>query len=289
MLALGDRMVKPAIGFVVVASLAGCAELEESTNAQQILEPPPAADRLELWLDADVGVGLRPDGEVYYWEDQSGHGRTLGRGAPSLPSITWSPKYPGSNHAGVVFTPDNNLSASYLVNGDVQVGQAFTIAMALAPIAPPPGTPKSDHVPLTGLSAPTVTIAEFHDDDIFHPSSMFRATTGGGGSEPFQALGQPNSWSAAPHIIIAQFNKDHSRFHVDGVPIRQTDGLLGKSPLTGIALSAGGRTYRGYIGLVFVFRGTLQWWEEQALYDYMAARYPAQPAPPPNWPALPPI
>lgn len=267
------------LGVVVGLGLVGCVQLDESSRSQEVIAPPPAMSKLEAWFDADEGVTVRPDGEVYRWDDLSGHDYILGRAAETTPSITWSREYPGSEHRGVQFDPYSNDLGGYLVNGNLVLQPPFSVAMAFAP-----GVPRdrrmSDHVPFTGTTAPTVTIVERKEPGIGYPSypppptivSSMRATSGYQGGYTYI----PGPWSERAHVVLAQFAGIHSRFSVDTPAGIHTATPLAEYPLTGVELSAGGRTFAGQIGAVLIYRDALTLEEEAEVMEYLAARRPPQ-------------
>jgi len=262
-------MRAPAL-FLVFAA---CGSLDhESTVASQLDTEPPYRDQLALWLDGSRGVHLFPNGEVWWWDDQSGHDHLLVRGSPDQPSIV-SAKLPDSDQLALLFEPDGSGNRGYLVNSAVAIRAPMTIAMAFRPL--PTGDDHYD-TPLGGIRIPTVAITKRVEHDSFlHASHDVSVTTGHSSTHDFQYLSVADAWTEANHVVVATLDGDTSRLSVDGSGgLHAPIGSLGYAPLDGIALSHyGDRTFRGYIAEILIYGDALDPFTEAEVVAYLAHRY----------------
>jgi hypothetical protein len=254
--------------------LAACGSLELDTISSEVGSPP--ADHLALWLDASRGVGLYPDGEVYRWDDQSGHGHVLGRGSPDSPSIRVA-KFPGTGQLGLLFQPDDSGHRGYLVNSAFALEPPMTIAMVFHPLPTP-----QEHwdTPLGGLRAPTIALTKRVEWSPIPQTTDLAATTGYQSS--FQYISARDGWGfGTTNIAVARFAGPDSSIVVDNdctspplVPCGSGQGALGGDALDGIVLSHGGdRTYHGYIAEILIYDTALDRIATAELSQYLHDRY----------------
>jgi hypothetical protein len=253
--------------------LAACGSLDTSIVTSELGGPP--MDHLQLWLDASHGVTTMPNGEVYRWDDRSGHGWILGRGSPDSPSIRVA-KFPHSDQLGLLFEPDGSGDRGYLVNGDFALRQPMTIAMVYHPLPTP-----QQHwdTPFGGLHPPTITLTKRVEWLPIPQTSDLAATTSSPG---FDYISARKGWgTGTTNIALARFDGEHSGLSVDNgcipepvVSCGSGAGALGNSGLDGIVLSHGGdRTFRGYLAEILIYDTALDLGTAAELHDYLAARY----------------
>jgi hypothetical protein len=215
---------------------------------------PSTLTGLEVWLDGDRDI-ITSAGEVSEWRDQSGKARGLVRGYAASPSIL-KEKFPGTTHDAARFVPDAAGPAGYLVTSGFTLQQPLTVAMAVYPTRVTAGF---YDLFFGGTAAPTIALGRFNDD--FKISSGFNAT--------FSQLLVTNTWTMAPHILVAVYDGATSSLQIDGASI---SGTLSDSPLEGLVLSSSS-AYHGYIGEVLVYSRHLPAPEQAAVRGYLKARY----------------
>ncbi len=223
-------------------------------DADAAVFDPKTLSGLEIWLDGDRDL-ITSASEVSEWRDQSGKARGLVRGNALSPSVI-KEKFPGTTHDATKFVPDAAGPAGYLVVTGFTLPQPFTVAMAIYPTRVAAGF---YDLFLVGNVAPTIALGRFNGD--------FKTSAGTGPT--FTQILSTNTWTMAPHILVAVFDGVSSKLEVDGATVT---GTLSDAPLEGLGLSSSS-AFHGYIGEVLIYSRNLPAMEQTAVRDRLKARY----------------